>query len=545
MVDEFLALKLIWAIAVTGLVASIGFDRPSWCRSYTTATRYRVALVTYVLLQVLAMLLLYLLLRQAIIDAGAMGAIQGLVRPSTPVWVALGATLVLFAIPSIESPTRRLLQTLAGVPDRGLGLAQLLRDAELHADEAVLTEARFILQRRGIEVERDWLPLAQPAQQILLDATVLYIALRNWQADPKYRRYADDAKNDFDLFRQRFDRLSLRVSRVFESIEHLGQIKRLVSAPADRQGAVDDEVDTLIRKLVSDMLADICADISVYYSDACLLMARGIMTTERTAKARKAAVSRLGFRLRSEPAPASYSALALAALLLYVGVGLFFALIDPDPPKPQTDELREIGRPALALIITLTQLGALVIAVVPKMRWGFANSGLQQRTPPGFVLAAGALAVLYAIVLNLVAGGLLIGGWTGGVMRLTAAAPFLATAFATAATTAWLVQDHRWRRVRSPRVRRVLDAATMGLIWLATSVIGTYLKARWFATAYGPADALIAMAVGLLLGSLIGYIVPGSFRIEALTRSTPPHPVHPPAQHKAVHSEVAPQRAAA
>jgi hypothetical protein len=502
--DPFLALKLISAMFVLALVAVVGFDRPTWSRTFTTVTRFRFALAAYVLMQVLVMLVLYLALRWIFAATGIMGGLEGLIRPSSPIWLSVTATLLLFAISAVADPLRRFLQRAAGVPDQAHKLAALLGEAQLEMSDAQVREARDLLEHRGIEQEQHWLQQEQATQNLMLRATRLHLLLRKWPAEPHMKRYVAVAKNDLDLLRQRFDELSLRISRSFGTMEHLGEITQLLCGPGS---PVQQQTADLIRKIIQDMLREMCADISEFCSHACLLIARGVMCTEPTAKTRQCAVAGLGFRVAVVTEPqVSYGALAMAAAMLYFGVALFFALVGATP--------RAISGASLVIVITLTQVGALTVAIVPKTRWGFANAGLTSRTPVDFVIGAGVAAVLLAVAINLLAGALLIGGWQGSLTRLGSAAPYLISPFATAATTAWLVQDHRWRAAASSRARRWLDAATMGLVWLVVSAIATELAMLWIGPDVTTGAFIKAMVGGFVIGGALGAVVPAAFRID-------------------------------
>jgi len=502
--DPFLALKLISAMFVLALVAVVGFDRPTWSRTFTTVVRFRLALAAYVLMQVLVMLLLYLAMRWLFTTTGSMGGVEGWIRPSSPVWLSVTATLLLFAIPAVADPLRRLLQRAAGVPRQAHQLAALLGETRLEMSDAQRQEARDLLEHRGIEQEQHWLHREQATQELMLRATRLHLLLRKWPTEPRMKRYVGVAKNDLDLLRQRFDELSLRISRSFGTMENLGEITQLLCGPGS---PVQQQTAHLIRKIIHDMLREMGADISEFCSHACLLIARGVICTEPTAKRRQRALAELGFRVAAVPDPSmSYGVLATAAATLYFGIALFFALVGTTP--------RAIGVAALVFIITLTQIGALMVAIVPKMRWGFANAGLGGRTPVSFVIGAGAAAVVLAVAINLLAGALLIGGWQGGLSRLNNAAPYLISPFATAATTAWLVQDHRWRAVASHRARRWLDAATMALVWLVVSAVATELAMLWIGPDVAIGAFLQAMVGGFLIGGAVGAVVPAAFRID-------------------------------
>jgi hypothetical protein len=233
------------------------------------------------------------------------------------------------------------------------------------------------------------------------------------------------------------------------------------------------------------------------------------LATEYTGRSRASAISRLGFSIKSGDDTPSYRALVYAAVLLYIGVGLFSTI-------PSTaswlDRDTGISLSVLLLVITLSLLGPLVIAILPKMHWGFANSGLRQRTPIAFVVGAGIVAFLYVVVLNLMVGVLLLGGWGGGLARLYNTAPYLGSSFAFAAATAWLVQDHRWSTSSSAWVRRLRDSRTMGLVSMTSALVSSYFLYARFGESPISAGWLTSLLGSFIFGAVVGYVLPESFR---------------------------------
>jgi hypothetical protein len=200
-------------------------------------------------------------------------------------------------------------------------------------------------------------------------------------------------------------------------------------------------------------------------------------------------------------------------VLLYVGFWLFFHILPAGDRRGGG-----MGLNSMVLVITLNALGALAIAIIPKRLWGFANAGLHPKTPLAFVFGAGVCAVLFAAVVNLAAGALVIGGWSGAWERLARGAPFLSLPFFIAATTAWLVQDHRWMHIGSARTRRLLDAATLASAWVAASLIARMIRAQDFEAFVASLEGarLLRMLAGGIFGALIGYAIPAAVRDDRI-----------------------------
>jgi len=511
------------ASVVAALCASAGFNRPSWSRSYTTASRFRLARVAFV-----AAFLLMLLVVYAIVQRGFALAMPDAAPAAgnavAAMWLALLVVLVLRMLP-LSRRLRETFHRLAGVPDSARRLADLLSAAELDAPEPVLEEARAMLLSLGIDSESDWLPITRPLHAQLLNTTVLFVQIRQWTQDPDLASFTREAKHEVDTLRHRFDRMSFRVARTLTSIERLGTVRHLFSAlqRSDEEPMVardeSQQLDPLLRKLVNDLIADCCEAIAAFHADACLLASRAVMATQDTRRGRDRLLARLGFRLPQRESRNAYGVLGLALVMLYVGIWLFLTILPANTGGDDAGlELKE-----KVAVITAIVFGALMIAIVPKLRWGFANAGLHERTPVSFVVGAGLAALLFAVVVNLVSGALLIGGWAGAVMRLNDGAPYLHAPFLTAMTMAWLVQDHRWRRLVSERGRRRRDALVLGAVW---AVSGIVVRVMAMLLTGAPLSVFVGTVLGsFVFGAVLGYVIPESVRADYLRTQTPERPL--------------------
>lgn len=490
---------LISVFAITGLFGWIGFNQPSWSRTYTTAFRYNAALVAHVLLYVGTLLVCFLVLGKVFERQGDVGMDLALVLPFLAI-ACVRATRVSRWI-------RNALHRAAGMPTTAVHLAERLTIAQLTPNEAIESESRAILANRGIDASCDWLPSAHTVYEKLANATALFLQLRDWLKDREFAGFVGEAAHEFDHLRQEFDRVSFRFARAIASIERIGRI-RYVCSSAKAGPPVSSEADEDFRKLVKDIVADVGEDVNAFYQRACLLLARGILTTQLTESGRDRALSRIGIRESYSEAKLAISALLRAGVLLYVGIWLFFIVLPT--------EISSLNLPLpmkhRVTIITIIVLGALTVAIVPKLYWGFANAGLHDKTPMGFLIGAGFAAVLFAVAVNLGAGALIYGGLEGALRRLREGLPYFPSAFMTAATVGWLVQDHRWLAIATPRLKRMLDAVTLGGVWVAATLIAQWIK---YAMGYtGSGERIIGEAVGaFIFGGVIGYFVPGLVRI--------------------------------
>jgi hypothetical protein len=202
------------------------------------------------------------------------------------------------------------------------------------------------------------------------------------------------------------------------------------------------------------------------------------------------------------------------ALLLFVGIWLLFVLLAP--------QAADLNGKVVVAVASLTSFGALAVAIIPKLRWGFANTGLHDRTPITFIFGAGVCATLFSVGINLVAGALFLHGLSGAMRQLDWSLPWLAGTFATAATIAWLIQDNRWQGVCEPLNRRARDALVLGLLWLLVSALGEIILVASGKRVLVPMHLLYTALGSGIFGAVVGYAIPEFVRYQPATASTPP-----------------------
>jgi hypothetical protein len=504
--DETWIAALIGSCTIVTAFAMIGFNQPSWSRTYTSLARFRFASLAHVGLYLLLLAIFYALLRRGF----------SAVRVDT-LWLALVLTLVVRSIGPLSRRIRRWTHGLAGIPESAQRLALELAGADLKASDSIRHEARDVLMKRGVDVTCEWVPIVQPVQNLVFKATTLFIQLRGWEDDPKYARFAAETRHEIDHLRRRFDQMSFRVSRVLATIERLGELRHLYSEaehPAERT----ERFDELLRDAVGDLITDSCEEIDAFHEDACLLAARGALATRWWKRGRDALLASLGFQRRPQEPQRVYAILGWTAGLLLCGMWIYFTLLPSDDSDLTFKER--------ILIVTLIVFGAFAIAIVPKLRWGFANGGLHGRTPVAFVVGAGVAAMLFAVIVNSIAGAILIGGLNGVLTRLQIGSAFLPAAFFTASTMAMLVQDHQWRSIASSQMRRLRDGVTLGAVWLATSGLALVLRAEIHDISYPePSHALVVTAVAFVFGGILGYSIPEAVRMKRPERRIAHAPV--------------------
>ncbi len=444
-------IQAILAGMVVTTAASVGFNQPSWLRTYTTKFLYRSAKVVH------ALIYLFLLGLFAIASRRA-----GLGRDFA-ILVGMVAVLAIRGLPLVARRLRALSLRVAQTPDRGFIYARSLTEAQVGPSEPRVEEAKVLLQTNGIYVSKNIEPL-RPVYQLLMKIAVVYLNLRRWESERKYQRFMGEALNDFNLLRADFDRATVRAARGIAMIERFGEVGLLAAGGAD--GA---QLDSLLRRMMKDTVSELCDDLSRFHYQLCLFATRGVMSTRASGSSRMQVLESLGFvKPPQEPVDGHGVLLLQGGLFVYFGC-LVYAHFYPNNGGA-------IGNGALILLYSLISTAAFSLAIVPKTRWGFANAGLVPRTPFRFVIGSGLVSLVVAFLLMVAFGGALAHGWSGSLLLLRQNALWLPiSSFLTTSTMAWLIQDHRWSNVAHARSRKLRDGAVLGGVWMVGTLAGMLL----------------------------------------------------------------------
>ncbi|SDD63906.1 hypothetical protein SAMN05216345_112140 [Cupriavidus sp. YR651] len=525
MADPFWIFSLILAAGLAALYARQLFARPGWVRSFTSFTRFHLAAAVFVVTYVLMYLLIYLILRGAVDLIADVGPEEVL----SPVWLALAITLLLPTIRPVAAWLHTLRCRLAHSPTYAHRLAKALHGAEFEIDATLDADTRDMLRTRGIDidVDEDWMPPVAETNERLRRAAALFVRLSGWIDDPQYAPFMREAQNDVSVLRNRFESLTVNLVRTYAVLEHLGEIRGFCVAAGMKSGMEDvrqseDEetsltltVDNTIRKIAGALISERREEIRAFHHEACLMVARCASASTISSERRFARFRDLGFVMEHPPGGEGYKVLGVAAAILYLGLLIFFLLLGPQGSSMPTH--------ARVVVITLIVFCAISVAVVPKLHWAFASGGLRAQTPVKFVICAAVCALLISLIINLVAGAIVFGGWHGDVYtgrwagalkRLHESVAFLPGPVATAAAMAWLVQDHRWLQVNSARVRRVMDALTLGAVWAGLTLIAVAIT--WYRGVNVFNDLEVRAIVSYVFGAVLGSVVPETIRSEAV-----------------------------
>lgn len=485
------SIDIVLALAVVMAMAGVGFNQPSWSRSATTALRYHVAQIGHMAFYSCIFLLVY-------------GVLWLLAPAPLTTWLALLLTLSLRAMPFTARALRQRAHRWASIPESVQRLSRVLSAANVDASSST-ADARLLLTARGIALdEDDPIPAVKLARQKLQAATEVFLTIRRWEESPSAANFSLDVRPSIDLLRHRYDRLAFRVSHTITSIARLGDIRYLyVNDVGDARDTAP--MDDLLRRLVDDMTDEMLEDIRAFHTDACLLAARGTLAMRLTRHGRDAFIADMGFQLGRKRGPTWAWRLMGFAVLVAASLGFYFLLF----PSPVRDNPQSLSFGLRFLLLTLDIFSAITIAVIPKRHWGFANSGLWQRTPKLFVVAAGCFAMAFTVAIN-VSIGTVLDGESGAARCLAYSWVLLPFMFAHAAAAAWLIQDHRWSAIGSTTRRRLRDASTWALALAIASLVSMPMLLYFGRDAFVFLPRLVLTS--LAFGGVYGWFVPDAVR---------------------------------
>jgi hypothetical protein len=527
--------QLLLGIIVLAVVKIKRFGTPSWVRSYTTAANYFLGLLAYFLSIGFIYFLLTEITRRLAFKELLLASKELLlaskellnVSPS-PVfywWIFSAPLLIVFALllllrfrplSSLEAWFRKKLYDLIGYPGQAYRLTEVLFRSEYERSGQIETEVRSLLLGRGYDPNQNWLPVADPLRDQWFKAAILFHQIRNWESNKRYREFLGNARVEFDVLRQRFDQLSFKVPRVFEMLERLGILLSTAvpvaasdshaSGAGSAVGSEYQETTEAVKTTISDLLSDLQEDVAFFLRNVCLFIARGVLSNTLTPSSCFQRLRELGFTVEM-PRPPAMIVLLIAFIVFPIFLYIPIAVSDPGI---------EGDFPLLFRIVMIAtiQVIALVTAILPKRRYGFANEDIYGRPPWAFIILAGLIAIGLAVLVSLgfrYLAFLDLGmAWKDFLSNL----PWLLMAFSTAAVSAFLIQDSRWASTSSLWAKRMKD----GLFMAVSMTITLYLVLWIYHKTNLDSSLLIKLIAGGGIGSLIGYMVPSAFRGQSSTK---------------------------
>ncbi len=479
---SWFALEFVFGLIVVVALAAEWFNRPGSIRNQTTAAKYHAGLLIYRFALALGYASLALALAARV--------------PPVVVVVAVVALRRAPLVCRFDAWVRQGLHGLIGVRTEASRLADTLVRAEVYAPEAE-SEAALVMRLHGFDPHEETIPAAEPMRRLWLKTAVLFHQIRRWADDPMYRRFVAGAAIEFDVLRQRFDQLSVKVARVSETVDRLALWSSSTSAlPSSDDGSA-------AREIITRLYADLREDIAFFFKNICLFVAHGTLGVSLTAGTRRQRLAQLGFVLEAKNRPPSR---VLAwAFVAYIAIFLVFRvapLLLEGSPEARGQIWINLVR---AVMIATVQVVAIMVAILPKFRYGFANEDLHGHAPLSFVVGAGLVATAVAIPIQLWFYLLMYPSPMQALEALGASYPWLSMPFVTAVTFAYLVQDSRWSTLSSRRRRRLADGAVFAVVMVA-AILATHWALQYFHLGSGRglgSRIVIAVVIGLVIGAMV------------------------------------------
>ena len=496
------AVEFLLGLVLVAVLAGEWFNRPGSIRSRTTAAKYHAGLQVYRF----GLALVYCTVALALASR----------VPPTAVVVGIIVLRRAPLIGRLDVWGRYALHWLIGARSEAYRLADTLVRAQLHAPEAE-REAALVLRLHGFDPDEETIPAAEPMRRLWLKAAVIFHQIRGWADDPGYRRFVMGAATEFDVLRQRFDQLSMKVVRVSETVDRLALWSPM---PSDAQASDDGST---AREIITRLYADLREDIAFFLRNTCLFVAHGVLAVSATPGGRRQRLAQIGFML-----PPNRPTLSVLAWAFMTYVAIFLAsrgvnLLLDESHEPHDQIWNGLVR---AVMIATVQVVAIMVAILPKFRFGFANEDLHGRVPLWFVLGAGIAAVLVALPIKFWFNLLIYPTPTQALGAVLTGYPRLLTPFVTAATFAYLVQDSRWSTLASRAHRRLADALVFTAATLSTTMATHWMLQHLGLGGRTPLALKIAVAVAI--GVAIGAMVPA----ECRRRYLDVRPASPPVREK-------------
>ena len=503
------------------VLASVSFGRykgPSWVRSYTSAARFYSGLVVYLISQVFV---LYVL-------AAVVLSIESLTAFFTDRWLNLSelrfltpivfAALLAWGLPLIPQGRRLVVwhrdacRRIAGSPAEAYALSRQLASSEFVASEELESTVRSVLVRRGWDPDQSWLPVGRPVQELWFKTSLLYELIREWDSEPRYARFLDDAGTEFDIIRKRYDQVSMKVVRTFQTIERFGTVLAELSRYSDEEATLTGDKQAAAARLVeskselragiSDMLSDVRLDIEFLYENICLLVARAVLINEKTAGGRFWRLRNFGFLLERSAGTTAWIFPAVFGLVICV-LFLAFTVFG-------TGTSGSLMRTSsIVVMIGAMQVVALLVAILPKQYLGFANVDIHGRTPFDFILGTGIATFILALPVSLLFRSFIYLNLSKAFEDMIAKLPWLVMPCVTSMALAYLIQDNRWHSISSELIRRALDAVFLAF---AMSLAYFVVKALFVLTGAQFVPTNDRVLIPAILGLAIGFLVPHFIR---------------------------------
>jgi len=480
------------------------FNTPATNRSSTTAGRYFVGLILYCLasLSFYALLVGFPHLLSFMMYDHQIGSSPS--KISLPLLVALVLTVFLPKVPFLSSADRwicRQLQNMAAIPWEVLRLSAELRrdDLKISADEQ--EEVRLQLEDDGFDPKDIVFDQSKSAASVWTQIAVVLQKVEAWKSDRRMASYVGASHAELDKLHERKQSLSAKAKACFRLLDEDvagGATTKAHNATVRYREDFTDHADQL-RQDIFDFIA------------------RGVLRTEFTDRARENRLKAMGFSIDWPDPPFSLNQLLLlfgvVCIIMLTGFALFGSRF-----HHFSVEVMLIR----AILISIIYSVAVACAVLPKARWSFARPEVDRVRPIGFYLVAGLMSAGISQLASLFFQVLLMGRFDWAWQRSLLLYPWLLVSFATALITAMMVDNPRFSGISPPR-QRCLEGLVQGALMLGVTALTYFWLSQRYANFQGrdlsylqyelPQPVMI-LVMGTAVGFVIGFFIPTWYRLH-------------------------------
>lgn len=477
------------------------FNTPPTNRSSTTAARYFVGLFSYCLVGVAfyATIVKFPHLLQFLMQGDENSVPEWAQKISSPLLVALSLTVLLQKLPFLSSLDHLIcnqLQHMAAIPYEVSRLgAELRKDTLQISDEDQMAVRQHLEDEGFAPKDIQFEPSNGPANAWTRLVVLLY-KVQDWESDRRMASYLSACHAELENLRERQDWLATKARTCFRLLDEnaaAGETGKTHEAVKQYQEDFTDQV-TQLQQCVLDFIA------------------RGVLHSELTESARVHRLRSLGFSV--EP----IRVFTLNQMMLLFGV-VWIVMLAGFVLFSESSNGVEFGKVLIKTIrISLIYSIAVACAVLPKAKWKFANVQIGEVRPTVFYLVAGLMAVSISQVTSLVFNSVSMGGIQPGWERFQLTYPWLLITFATALTTAVLV-DNPTFQFMSRRQQRCAEGCLQAAVMLGVA----YLTHCWLTQRSEATGAVLrstltsVMGISGMVGFVIGFCIPTWYR-EAQSR---------------------------
>lgn len=411
----------------------------------------------------------------------------------------------LYWLSDADASIRNKLQTLAAIPIQAQRFARNIRKARFAPDNEIREAIEDRYKRYRIDdvmvgnAAVDMLPMnasdapehnkKDTATKFHQLAAVL-ITVSEWKADRKFSVYLSEREQEYRRLKRRYRHLIVAANGYF-------------ALPDQTSGMVDESLYNAaetFRKGFEEELESVL-------KEACEFMSHGLLKCRLRKTSRESVIRKIGLEpgtIESGGMSADHFTLLLGGLVVIFGG--YSILVS------NVTQLENLARLAMVPIIFLVSV---VLAVMPKQHWRFAQRE-QGEPPPALsyavcggaaVLCATVIAIAFRTLVGLRVNDSYLQAVEAAVEGFIAmSSPWLLMTFVACVGTASVIDSETLARIASRHRRRVLESLVLGCTFAVTGAVVHYL----LVLLRGQNVPLLSgvLIVSFLIGGTIGYFVP-------------------------------------